>query len=80
MNSCMKEHATQAEYDAAREEWFALRLERQRAREAKNKVADAQKEFLREWWGLPESERDAKKASQPERVGGMPSKDRAVKN
>lgn len=76
MNNCMKENATQAEYDASREEWFAQRLERQRAREEKTKVAAAQKEFLREWWGLPESEQQEKKKQLEERVGGMPSKDR----
>src|SRR5437762_2030814 len=35
MNTCMVSHATQDEQDAAREEWFALRLQRQKEREAK---------------------------------------------
>ncbi|KAL6892572.1 cytochrome c oxidase biogenesis protein Cmc1 like domain-containing protein [Trichoderma longibrachiatum] len=57
MNACMKRHATQEEQDAAREEWFALRMERQRQRERKAKMAAAQEEFMREWWGLPEEVR-----------------------
>ncbi|KAG5957343.1 hypothetical protein E4U58_006180 [Claviceps cyperi] len=81
MNNCMKLHATAEENDAAREEWFASRMERHRERERKVKMAVAQEEFLREWWGLPEEERswrkqEMEKLKQPERVGGMPAKDR----
>ncbi|KAG6025557.1 hypothetical protein E4U40_002631 [Claviceps sp. LM458 group G5] len=81
MNNCMKLHATAEANDAAREEWFASRMERHRERERKAKVAVAQEEFLREWWGLPEEERswrkqEVEKMKQPERVGGMPAKDR----
>lgn len=81
MNGCMKLHATQQEHDAAREEWFALRLERQRQREHKAKVASAQEDFMREWWGLPEDvrlsrQRDLERRYAEERVGGMPAKDR----
>ena len=54
MNNCMKLHATQDVHDEAREEWFALRIERQRERERKARVAQAQEDFMREWWGLPE--------------------------
>lgn len=77
MNSCMKEHATQKEHDAAREEWFAKRMERQKAREQKAKVAAAQEEFIKDWWGLPEDARLRKKQAaekqqnQEERVGGL---------
>ncbi|KAM4068047.1 cytochrome c oxidase biogenesis protein cmc1 like domain-containing protein [Hirsutella rhossiliensis] len=83
MNSCMKLHATQQEHDAAREEWFALRLERQRQREHKAKVAAAQEDFMREWWGLPEDvrlsrQRDLESRYGEERVGGMPAKDRPM--
>ncbi|KJZ73705.1 hypothetical protein HIM_06823 [Hirsutella minnesotensis 3608] len=83
MNGCMKLHATQEEHDAAREEWFALRLERQRQREHKAKVAAAQEEFVREWWGLPEDvrlsrQKDLDKLNREERVGGMPAKDRPI--
>lgn len=89
MNHCMKVHATQAEHDAAREEWFAMRLERQRQREQKAKVAAAQEEFMHDWWGLPEDvrlsrQRDAQKngggsgAPTGEKVGGMPAKDRRI--
>lgn len=85
MNGCMKLHANQAEHDAAREEWFAMRLERQRQREAKTKVAVAQEEFMHDWWGLPEDvrlsrQKDAEKkgVKLQERIGGMPAKDRPL--
>ena len=75
MNSCMKEHA------AAREEWFAMRMERHRQRERKAKVAAAQEDFMREWWGLPEEvrlsrQREMEKLGRAERVGGMPARER----
>ena len=79
MNGCMNRHATQAEHDAAREEWFAMRIERQRERERKSKVAVAQEDFMREWWGLPEDvrlSRQKEMEKRGERVGGMPAKDR----
>lgn len=81
MNGCMKAHATPTEHDAAREEWFAMRLERQHQREQKAKVALAQEEFMREWWGLPEDvrlSRQREMEQRGERVGGMPAKDRRV--
>ncbi|KAK0391718.1 hypothetical protein NLU13_1217 [Sarocladium strictum] len=77
MNNCMVLHATPAEHDAAREEWFSQRLERQRAREQHKKVALAQEEFMKEWWGLPEDvrlSRQREMESRGERVGGMPAK------
>ncbi|KAJ3471796.1 hypothetical protein MRS44_001895 [Fusarium solani] len=70
MNSCMKLHATQAEHDAAREEWFALRIERQRERERKAKMAAAQEEFMREWWGLPEHVRLSRQKEMEQRGRG----------
>ncbi|KAK1775656.1 cytochrome c oxidase biogenesis protein Cmc1 like-domain-containing protein [Copromyces sp. CBS 386.78] len=75
MNSCMKLHANQAEQDAAREEWFALRMERVRERERKARRKAEQEAFLREWWGLPEKDREEarkelEKMNQKERVGG----------
>ncbi|CAI6090467.1 unnamed protein product [Clonostachys chloroleuca] len=78
MNSCLTRFATPAEHDAAREEWFAMRLERQRERERKARMAAAQEEFLREWWALPEEVRLSRPKpegieSRPERVGGMPA-------
>lgn len=81
MNGCMKLRATQEEHDAAREEWFAMRMERHRQRERKAKMAVAQEQFLREWWGLPEEvrqsrQRDLEKLGLEERVGGMAAKDR----
>lgn len=56
MNNCMMVHATPAEQDGAREEWFAQRLERQRERERKAHRKAEQEAFLREWWGLPEKD------------------------
>ena len=86
MNNCMVLHATQEEHDAAREEWFALRLERQKQRERKSKMAVAQEEFMKDWWGLPEDVRLSrqkemeKKAAREERVGGMPARDRSTES
>ncbi|PHH86969.1 hypothetical protein CDD83_9472 [Cordyceps sp. RAO-2017] len=85
MNGCMKLHATQAEHDAAREEWFARRVERQRQREHRAKVAAAQEDFMREWWGLPEDVRLSRqrelerRRNSEERVGGMPAEDRPMR-
>jgi hypothetical protein len=85
MNNCMKLRATREEHDAAREEWFAMRQERQKKREHKAKVAAAQEEFMREWWGLPEDVRLSKRREmeqqhqrlpQGERIGGMPAANR----
>lgn len=82
MNGCMARHATTEEHDAAREEWFAMRLQRQREREKSKKVAHAQEEFMREWWGLPEDvrlSRQKEMEARGERVGGMPAKDRPLR-
>lgn len=81
MNACMKSHATPAEQDAAREEWFAKRLERQRERERKARKKASQEEFLREWWGLPEKDaemrrREEEKMRRGERVGGWAAPNR----
>lgn len=78
MNSCMKAHATPAEHDAAREEWFAGRMERHRQRERKARRAMEQERFLREWWGLPEKDREAvmkerELLGRKERFGGFAS-------
>ncbi|KAK2595643.1 hypothetical protein QQS21_006614 [Conoideocrella luteorostrata] len=83
MNNCMKLHATPEEHDAAREEWFAMRMERHKQRERKAKVAAAQEEFIREWWGLPEEvrlskQREMEKLGLAERVGGLTAKDRPL--
>jgi COX assembly protein 1 len=74
MNTCMKAHATAAEQDAAREEWFATRAAAQR--ELKMRKARQQEDFIREWWGLPEADREkrAKEAEamrRAERVHGQ---------
>jgi COX assembly mitochondrial protein 1 len=75
MNSCMKTYATQAEQDAAREEWFASRLQRQRERELVERKKAEQEDFIREWWGLPERDEErrrtlAEKLAKEEKVGG----------
>lgn len=79
MNTCMISHATQAEQDAAREEWFSLRLQRQRERETKEERRKEQERFHREWWGLPVEEREGEKGREviqrAERVGGFPRRD-----
>ncbi|OBT72829.1 hypothetical protein VF21_08322 [Pseudogymnoascus sp. 05NY08] len=79
MNSCMIAHATQAEQDNAREEWFGLRLQRQKDREAKDRRRKEQEKFHREWWGLPEADREGEKGKavlkKAERVGGFPKSD-----
>jgi COX assembly protein 1 len=79
MNNCMVSHATQAEQDAAREEWFATRLKRQKEREAKEARRKEQERFHREWWGLPIEDREGDKGrdimKRAERVGGFPKSD-----
>ncbi len=79
MNNCMVKHATQAEQDAAREEWFATRLKRQIEREKKEERRKEQEKFHREWWGLPIEEREGEKGRdlirRAERVGGFPKRD-----
>lgn len=81
MNSCIKSMATQAEHDASREEWFAMRLQRQRDREKKDIKKGAQEDFIREWWGLPEKDQERRKKqlekmAMGERVGGRSKVDR----
>lgn len=86
MNGCMKDHATQAEQDAARQEWFETRLQRQRERERKEIKKAAQEDFIREWWGLGERDEESKKKvaeklARKERVGGLsPSERRSQEN
>ncbi|KAI1000894.1 hypothetical protein K3495_g7305 [Podosphaera aphanis] len=79
MNSCMLAHATQSEQDAAREEWFATRLQRQKEREKKEERRKEQEKFHREWWGLSVDERGGEKGREimkkAERVGGFPRRD-----
>ncbi|KAH6669491.1 cytochrome c oxidase biogenesis protein Cmc1 like-domain-containing protein [Halenospora varia] len=79
MNACMIQHATQAEQDAAREEWFATRLKRQKEREKREERRKEQEKFHREWWGLPVEDREGEKGNEvlrkAERVGGFPKRD-----
>ncbi|KAK0630094.1 cytochrome c oxidase biogenesis protein Cmc1 like-domain-containing protein [Bombardia bombarda] len=81
MNNCMKIHANQKEQDAAREEWFSQRMERQLERERKARRKAEQEAFLREWWGLPEKDRESaqremEKLRMGERIGGFTSANR----
>lgn len=78
MNSCMAAHATQAEHDRAREEWFAGRMARAKERERKERRKLEQEKFHREWWGLPQKDpeeirREEEKLSRAERIGGFKS-------
>lgn len=80
MNGCMKAHATPQEQDAAREDWFAQRQERFRQRAEKQRRKEEQARFMREWWGIEETERDGarrrleeEKMKRGERVGGWRS-------
>ena len=55
MNSCMIQHASQKEQDAAREEWFAsMDLRRLEMEQKKRQKAEAEK-FFKEWWDIPKS-------------------------
>lgn len=81
MNGCMKAHATPQEHDAAREEWFAKRMERQKERERKAVKKAQQEDFIREWWGLPEKDAETRRKEEEkmrlgERVGGYAARDR----
>ncbi|KAI5918242.1 cytochrome c oxidase biogenesis protein Cmc1 like-domain-containing protein [Camillea tinctor] len=76
MNGCMAAHATQAEHDRAREEWFAQRAARARERERKERRRIEQERFHRDWWGLPEKDpevlkRELEKMGKKERIGGL---------
>lgn len=80
MNSCMKAHATPQEQDAAREEWFAQRMQRAKEKERKALRKAEQEAFLREWWGLPEKDREEarremEKLKTGERVAGFKRRD-----
>ncbi|KAI2614938.1 hypothetical protein GGR54DRAFT_324818 [Hypoxylon sp. NC1633] len=79
MNSCMLAHATPAEHDRAREQWFAQRQLRAREREHKERRKLEQEAFHREWWGLPQRDpedvrKELHKLERGERVGGMTSR------
>jgi COX assembly protein 1 len=75
----MIKYATQDEQDAAREEWFGMRLQRQRERELKEERRKEQEKFHREWWGLPLEDQQGEKGRdvmrRAERVGGFPKRD-----
>lgn len=46
----MLQHATQAEHDAAREEWFNTIEERKGQREEKERKRAEDEKFWKEWW------------------------------
>ncbi|QIW97091.1 hypothetical protein AMS68_002609 [Peltaster fructicola] len=50
MNECMVKHATQAEQDAARTEWFATIDERHQARVKKEEKRVKDEKFWKSWW------------------------------
>ncbi|KAI4867601.1 cytochrome c oxidase biogenesis protein Cmc1 like-domain-containing protein [Hypoxylon rubiginosum] len=75
MNGCMLRHATPAEHDRAREQWFAQRRQRAREREQKERRKHEQEAFHREWWGLPQRDpdevrRELERLKGEERIGG----------
>ena len=91
MNACLKSHATPRALDEAREEWFARRAERAAERAHKAARKAEQEKLLREWWGLEDQDGRAgsrediqakrrrfeeSQRNRPERIGGMPAKDR----
>ena len=66
MNSCMIEHATQKEQDAAREEWFAgMELRRSESLKQENQKRE-QEAFYREWWNLPQSSDNLQEDKAPD--------------
>ena len=50
MNNCMVKYATQAEQDAARDEWFATVDKRREEKERKEEKRKVDEKFWREWW------------------------------
>lgn len=78
MNACMLRHATTEEEDAAREEWFARRVERQKEREHKARRAREQERFMKEWWriGSAGQEMAAMSAEEIERLKRMEKEER----
>lgn len=71
----MAAHATAAEHDRAREDWFAARAARARERARTERRRIEQERFHRDWWGLPprdpdEVRRELEKLDRGERVGG----------
>ena len=76
MNGCMLAHATPAEHDRAREDWFAARAERARERDRRERRRLEQERFHRDWWGLPQRDpeevrRELEKLERGERIGGL---------
>ena len=66
MNSCMIQHASLKELDAAREEWFAtMDLRRLEMEQKKRQRVEAEK-FFKEWWDIPKSA-DQKEAENAEK-------------
>lgn len=55
MNSCMVQHASQKEQDAAREEWFATMDLRRLEMEGKRRQKAEAEKFFKDWWDIPKS-------------------------
>ena len=66
MNSCMIEHASQKEQDAAREEWFAGMESRRLEMEEKKRQKVKGEKFRKEWWDVPRAsdEKENEKAEE----------------
>ena len=66
MNSCMIEHASQKEQDAAREEWFAGMESRRLEMEEKKRQRVKGEKFRKEWWDTPKpsGEKEKDKAEE----------------
>ena len=66
MNSCMIEHASQKEQDAAREEWFAGMESRRLEMEEKKRQKAKGEKFRKEWWDVPRAsgEKENEKAEK----------------
>ncbi|KAB8446162.1 hypothetical protein FH972_025145 [Carpinus fangiana] len=57
MEGCMVKHATRAEEDAAREEWFRNVPDRQRKKDEDEQWKESQRVKKREWWADYEKEK-----------------------
>ncbi|KAM0795591.1 hypothetical protein BDR22DRAFT_581805 [Usnea florida] len=66
MNSCMIDHASQKEQDAAREEWFAGMESRRLEMEEKKRQRVKGEKFRKEWWDTskPSCEKEKEKAEE----------------
>lgn len=59
MNRCMVAHASQAELDRARDEWFATAEDRRQKRREDEAIRQQKLEQKRQYWGINERGRQA---------------------